>query len=146
MISVWLFLLNVEMELTRIRELTHEYLKFILVFQSCRNGSYPNKGIDTSLSILRPQWAFRSRNGSYPNKGIDTWCHLWSSLQLVLVEMEVTRIRELTPYSFKNQIEKNQKSSVVYSATFLVISFLTAMSNSYCVFRWIYIIIWSYSR
>ncbi len=59
------------MEVTRIRELTHTLPHSTLHLLNSRNGSYPNKGIDTDILHL---------NGT----------------RLVYVEMEVTRIRELT--------------------------------------------------
>ena len=86
----------VEMEVTRIRELTHLIYFCSQTLKSCRNGSYPNKGIDTNKSgicnrnirsvemevtrirELTPANAVAAvivairRNGSYPNKGIDT--------------------------------------------------------------------------
>ena len=38
---------GVEMEVTRIRELTHCLIFLMFLSSAGRNGSYPNKGIDT---------------------------------------------------------------------------------------------------
>ena len=62
----------------------------------CRNGSYPNKGIDTKNAVLSFQSFQPRRNGSYPNKGIDTIFGRYDASPIMAVEMEVTRIRELT--------------------------------------------------
>ena len=83
------------MEVTRIRELTPDIVVSTVGATVSRNGSYPNKGIDTYWTNTIGSDGI-GRNGSYPNKGIDT-CPPLSLLQLALcVEMEVTRIRELT--------------------------------------------------
>ncbi len=63
------------MEVTRIRELTPSF-----VYE------------------VSPDYA-SGRNGSYPNKGIDTLTGVRASASYFMVEMEVTRIRELTPRS-----------------------------------------------
>ncbi len=44
----------VEMEVTRIRELTQPSSSFFPNTIPCRNGSYPNKGIDTIISNMHP--------------------------------------------------------------------------------------------
>ncbi len=62
--------LKVEMENTRLRELTHNRLKVDICLSICRNGEYPFKGIDTGYSLLKLQGYLK-------------------------VEMENTRLREL---------------------------------------------------
>ena len=65
-------LLLVEMERTRLRELTHcGFIDNYDVIICCRNGAYPIKGIDTS-PYDKGAFIIVSRNGAYPIKGIDT--------------------------------------------------------------------------
>ena len=64
-----------------------------------RNGAYPIKGIDTWLPYRLPTACTFCRNGAYPIKGIDTNCHHHHFRYHFLVEMERTRLRELTPIS-----------------------------------------------
>ena len=65
------------MEVTRIRELTPYFIDLWLSLILCRNGSYPNKGIDTFLYMNFLENAFE-------------------------IEMEVTRIRELTQFFLRD--------------------------------------------
>ena len=74
---------TVEMDVSRLRELTHcrLSLRCIRAFR-CRNGCFPFKGIDTILLQEQPLLSFR-RNGCFPFKGIDTIVLLqfWNCLQ-----------------------------------------------------------------
>ena len=64
-----------------------------------RNGAYPIKGIDTLLRYITIKHHL-CRNGAYPIKGIDTsFIHILS-LSAAGVEMERTRLRELTLFKF----------------------------------------------
>ena len=90
---------TVEMERTRLRELT-PYFNAISVDNSVsRNGAYPIKGIDTSKDSGSEQ-RFLGRNGAYPIKGIDTRMNASVACSFQPVEMERTRLRELTQSCF----------------------------------------------
>ena len=71
-ITPWSVIARVEMEVTRIRELTQIGVSQKNSLLIGRNGSYPNKGIDTSFKDVHILIERVRRNGSYPNKGIDT--------------------------------------------------------------------------
>ena len=75
----------VEMERTRLRELTHTVGCCRTTWHLCRNGAYPIKGIDT--------------------------CYRSIIIIHKYVEMERTRLRELTPYfnaiSVDNSVSRN---------------------------------------
>ena len=47
-------IIPVEMEVTRIRELTPNLVYGVAPWNFGRNGSYPNKGIDTIISNMHP--------------------------------------------------------------------------------------------
>ena len=82
------------MEVTRLRELTHDPHMHLVGFPDSRNGSYPIKGIDTPFLLMKNTSVF-CRNGSYPIKGIDTFPPFSNQYIFWAVEMEVTRLREL---------------------------------------------------
>ena len=62
----------VEMERTRLRELTPFITPRPSTFSLSRNGAYPIKGIDTKSHHTTQFGVFQGRNGAYPIKGIDT--------------------------------------------------------------------------
>ena len=63
-----------------------------------RNGEYPIKGIDTVLVDSVTSADSTGRNGEYPIKGIDTPQPMLILLIFFTVEMENTRLRELTQF------------------------------------------------
>ena len=83
------------MERTRLRELTPFITPRPSTFSLSRNGAYPIKGIDTKSHHTTQFGVFQGRNGAYPIKGIDTRRELVFRTSY-LVEMERTRLRELT--------------------------------------------------
>ncbi len=93
------------MDVSRLRELTHDkFFKLPSLFGS-RNGRFPVKGIDTFIGILRHFRRSVSRNGRFPFKGIDTVEMELEKIYDNAVEMDVSRLRELTHLKcFKNVI------------------------------------------
>ena len=60
---------RVEMDVARIRALTHVYLRSKIVNELRRNECSPNKGIDTSLFASLAPAVTVGRNGCSLNKG-----------------------------------------------------------------------------